>query len=370
MADTGDGCRRVEPNGVEGFVMDSPRAWENLQRWASLCALLVAMASSGICCSSESPGTPALDLSGDDLAVAVDSMMDISLIPEAATPDAPDQPELVPTDLPTPADTLPQPDVCEPKCQGKYCGDDGCGALCGTCQDNEECLAGMCVCQPLCDTIECGVDGCGGSCGDCADNETCKAGICMCAPNCGLAQCGLDGCGGSCGECGPEETCEGGFCESLFGSLGDSCAYGNECASGLCLSSDQGKICTEHCIGPECPGGFSCQTVPIAGDEDLQVCMPCTANCVGKVCGSDNCGGICGVCEVDEYCNFGKCATLGGKFGENCAYGSDCGSGLCISYGEGKICTVGCNDSADCPIEYWCQIITTGGGGSLKVCLP
>jgi len=332
--------------------------------------LVLAFAACANSCGTESPMPASLDASKSEAPRPADVEAEQPTLLDDAADEVAPVTELVVQDLSTHDEAGPLPDICVPKCQGKFCGDDGCGATCGQCRDNEECLAGMCICQPLCDTIECGVDGCGGSCGDCAPTESCKAGKCVCEPTCGLAKCGDAGCGGSCGECGDEETCEEGFCKSLFGALGDPCAYGEECGSGLCLSSDQGKICTEHCIGPECPGGFSCQIIPIAGDEELQVCMPCTADCVGKLCGSDGCGGICGVCEVDEYCNIGKCATLGGKFGENCAYGSDCGTGLCIAYDEGKICTVACGDSEDCPLGYWCQIIGTGGGGTLKVCLP
>jgi len=38
---------------------------------------------------------------------------------------------------------------CNPKCEGKGCGDDGCGGSCGTCGEGEECEEGQCV-QELC----------------------------------------------------------------------------------------------------------------------------------------------------------------------------------------------------------------------------
>jgi hypothetical protein len=60
-------------------------------------------------------------------------------------------------------------------------------------------------CLPLCDGKQCGDDGCGGSCGACAENEACGAdGQCMCAPSCEGKTCGDDGCGGSCGVCEPD----------------------------------------------------------------------------------------------------------------------------------------------------------------------
>ena len=33
----------------------------------------------------------------------------------------------------------------------------------------------------------------------------------------------------------------------------------------------------------------------------------CIANCTNKVCGTDGCGGSCGSCQVDEYCDTGSC---------------------------------------------------------------
>ena len=53
---------------------------------------------------------------------------------------------------------------------GKECGDDGCGDVCGQCQENTEyCLNGFArtfrmIVSP-CGGISCGSDGCGGSCG-------------------------------------------------------------------------------------------------------------------------------------------------------------------------------------------------------------
>lgn len=63
------------------------------------------------------------------------------------------------------------PGMCFPKCDGAYCGDDGCGNNCGTCADNENCHPERAVCfakdcKSLCsaDSRECGQDGCGNYC--------------------------------------------------------------------------------------------------------------------------------------------------------------------------------------------------------------
>jgi len=40
--------------------------------------------------------------------------------------------------------------VCQPECDGKECGDDGCGGTCGSCAGQDACVGGLCVCQAAC----------------------------------------------------------------------------------------------------------------------------------------------------------------------------------------------------------------------------
>ena len=84
--------------------------------------------------------------------------------------------------------------MCAPQCEGKNCGDDTCGGVCGTCGAGEVCNAGgVCECAPDCTGKVCGDDGCGGSCGDCAVNESCDAGgQCQWVPDCTGAVCGSE----------------------------------------------------------------------------------------------------------------------------------------------------------------------------------
>ncbi|MFH1437163.1 MAG: DUF4434 domain-containing protein [Pseudomonadota bacterium] len=58
---------------------------------------------------------------------------------------------------------------CIRRCEGRECGDDGCGGSCGpACDEPFYCSGdGLCVCVPRCDDAECGSpegDGCGGTC--------------------------------------------------------------------------------------------------------------------------------------------------------------------------------------------------------------
>jgi formylglycine-generating enzyme required for sulfatase activity len=71
-------------------------------------------------------------------------------------------------------------DTCTPNCDGKDCGDDGCGGSCGGCTKcGEKCLQGECLYAP-CIGRECGPDGCGGLCGEC-DQGACNVNYGLCA---------------------------------------------------------------------------------------------------------------------------------------------------------------------------------------------
>ncbi|MFT5429574.1 MAG: RHS repeat-associated protein [Myxococcota bacterium] len=70
---------------------------------------------------------------------------------------------------------------CDPDCDNRACGPDGCGGTCGSgCSSGKGCLDGQCQgtgCDPTCgygDTVRvCGDNGCGGSCGTCPAEESC-----------------------------------------------------------------------------------------------------------------------------------------------------------------------------------------------------
>jgi len=139
------------------------------------------------------------DLTDADLEAEVDT-------PEVHLPDLEieDSPDL--TDL---------NEVCTPDCDGKACGDNGCGGLCGVCDSGLVCdhtftCAEPCV--PDCDDKACGDDGCGGLCGTCDGGLVCDHTFtCLepCVPNCEGQCCGDDGCGGLCASpCGGDLHCD------------------------------------------------------------------------------------------------------------------------------------------------------------------
>ena len=88
--------------------------------------------------------------------------------------------------------------TCVPDCEGKACGDDGCGGPCGACDAGVPCVDNQCACVP----------------------KTCASMLYQCGGNYD------DGCGGtfSCpGQCPPEMPCQGGFC----GGAPAPCAAGD-----------------------------------------------------------------------------------------------------------------------------------------------
>ncbi len=97
---------------------------------------------------------------------------------------------------------LDDPDVCVIcSCQGKECGDDGCGGSCGKCPPFHVCqVEGTCVCVPSCQGSTCGDDGCGGECGQCAPGTKCLFGECK--PGCDSDL-----------ECAAGDECVGGYCQ-------------------------------------------------------------------------------------------------------------------------------------------------------------
>jgi MYXO-CTERM domain-containing protein len=221
--------------------------------------------------------------------------------------------------------------ACEPNCNGKECGSDGCGGSCGTCGDGEICTEGQCVvdaCAPSCDGRECGVDGCGNSCGECADGYACVDSECVADPCHGIS---YEGC------------CSGNVMKWCNGSE----IVSEDCSEDLYCGWDG--------------AGYYCGTDGSADPDNLfpMVCPDCTPACNGKQCGPDGCGGYCGVCPGDQSCVEGACVACvpscewaecgddgcGGSCGA-CAEGQTCYEGMCLGDNCGGITDIGCCDGA------------------------
>jgi len=271
---------------------------------------------------------------------------------------------------------------CAPNCDGKVCGDDGCGGSCGTCKegcpDLEECVEGKCEigCVSNCTDKECGDDGCGCSCGDCQAGFLCnEAGKCEeCVPQCEGKQCGDDGCGGQCGEC-LDGTCYEGACQSgpgcvvVDGAMGCGGCPCEACtceADSYCCETEWDSLCVDMCIQDcggcvnpcgdgtcDAEGGENCETC--AADcacQAGQVCQAgvcgCVPNCTDKDCGDDGCGNVCGTCAEGTTCGLdGKCACAPACEGKACGddgCGAQCGT---------------CEEGFECGAEFTCQAVVS-----------
>ena len=234
-------------------------------------------------------------------------------------------------------------------CEGRVCGEDGCGGSCGDCPEGEgcdrdgqchaqDCGDGVCVegegCETCaedcscdcgescvgdkckftaCDERTCGDDGCGGSCGECGEEEKCADGLCVPASGCGNLECDDDetcescpgDCGCACGESCVDEAClftacDGRECgdDGCEGSCGE-CPEHYVCENGRCevdavcddASCDPGETCGN------CPEDCGCG----CGEECFEDTCKFVA-CDGKDCGDDGCGGVCGECDPADVC--------------------------------------------------------------------
>jgi hypothetical protein len=225
---------------------------------------------------------------------------------------------------------------CEPDCEGKVCGSDGCAGICGYCTYPAVCDAsGQCVevCEKDCDGKSCGPDGCGGDCGSCDEGFDCgEDGLCYekaCQPECAQNTCGPDGCGGDCGLCAAPKICGqfegcGGLCCSL-GPCGTVDKTG-ECQGDVFVSCvDEVNLVEENCAEQE---GYTCLYDPLLGAYGCAEEPECIAKCGGKECGSDGCDGVCGVCTSGWSCELGLCKK---------EVGASCGDVTVIGSCEGNV---------------------------------
>ncbi|MFH1531362.1 MAG: hypothetical protein ABIK09_11605 [Pseudomonadota bacterium] len=164
--------------------------------------------------------------------------------------------------------------ICPPDCEGKECGDDGCGGECGQCLDTQACLEGACECVPDCTDKECGENnGCGNPCGDCP---------LMCTSH---------------GECGESELCLIDDDGPWFTDLPEVricgfCGRPTECRCVLPLWQGKFKCNTDA----DCTGKFFCYSP--CGEEPGEI--PCP-QCVHGWCAYEThlddpavCSGSCG----------------------------------------------------------------------------
>lgn len=246
--------------------------------------------------------------------------------------------------------TITAPDgACIPQCDGKLCGPDGCGNICGFCLGGFACKEGECVpvCDPFtpCEGKVCGPDGCGGQCGSCDPNFDCgQDGQCYpgdCQPLCEGKVCGPDKCGGQCGICPGVKLCDTdtGLCED---NPCDDIGEANACdGKDILLQCVDMKITETDCTEENPIWGCTW----IKNDQKYGCAKPpeCEPDCTDKQCGTDGCGGTCGAgCFANWSCEEFTCVPQPGG-----ACGTITAAGKCIN-GADYFCTNGTISIEDC----------------------
>jgi hypothetical protein len=97
------------------------------------------------------------------------------------------------------------------------------------------------------------------------------------------------------------------------------------------------------------------------GSFELEVvCVECSANCAGKVCGGDGCGGSCGSCTGGKNCVAGACVSK--PENENCTSATqlDVGFGFPIIVSGS---TAGASDAYDLAASSGCDGSANAGFG-------
>lgn len=328
-----------------------------------LCILL----GLGLLCACSSSSAAKGTKAAADVGADVESIDLVLLGTDAEGEDL--EPDVAVEEVFEPADieldaTMPDPvDGCAPQCEGKICGPDNCGSICGFCISGQQCTPDGTQCKTLClpdctkKGKQCGDNGCGGKCGTCDGGYHCGIDfLCYkddCNGSCAGKVCGDDGCGKSCGVCASGDVCTTGECKPgpCKGIPKTGSCTGKVLTLCIGEAPDQTKQVTD-CAAKLPAGSFVCDYDPGLGTN---ACVPkpkCVPKCLNgdgtkKLCGPDECGdgGVCGVCPNGWACPGGTCVPQ---------VGADCGSfsavGKCVGdtwmwCNTGKIAALNCADA-------------------------
>lgn len=217
------------------------------------------------------------------------------------------------------------------------CGCNASGSDCESCTDlpcqsNADCPTGH-----VCDlnTQKCKPQGCTQN-ADCPQGYYCDLTINQCKqetcdPSCTGKCCGNDGCGGSCP---------------------NNCPSGYVCDLGSCQCKPD-ITCNSNA---DCPQDYYCDLTVHECKEET-----CVADCTGKCCGGDGCGGTCpNNCPAGYTCDPGSCLCLPYCTSDSqCGYMQCCHDGSCVAAACGNmvcgydpVCEFSCGT---CPSGYHCE---------------
>ena len=264
-------------------------------------------------CSADAGTRPAHTAEVEEDTVA-DVESDVpEIVPDVAVADAGD---------PAPVDAAPAEDAevaCTPQCDGKACGDDGCGGLCGKCVGGGTCTAdGTCKAppDPICHSI--GTLGCGDKASGAVDGpgstDVVDAVSCV-----------------SYDYSGPEMAwtldAPPGTTVSAKVTTADDEDDEIDVAilastSGVCSGDDcEAQSQTAASVTTEAGTTYFALVQGFKGavkDFELSVSC-CTPSCNATACGDDGCGGVCGKCKGNEVCEAGACKAPTFDGNDTCA---------------------------------------------------
>ena len=133
-----------------------------------------------------------------------------------------------------------------------------------------------------------------------------------------------------------EPSCEPGYADWLC-----PCESDDDCYSGYCVESAEGKACSTVCEETCDTPGWDCQLLP-------STCPDCQWICIYVFTS------LCQPCGADEDCWGGSAVSNGAA---------------CLSYGaQGRFCGGVCDEDQDCPYGYACDETEIDGGGTSKQC--
>ncbi len=219
----------------------------------------------------------------------------------------------------------PAPD-CEAACEGKVCGPDGCGVLCGGCSADLVCGADG-QCDPPGQGASCGVPFTVGALPFVGSGTTIGA-----PSTYDFETAACDGVSGAGGVGAPDEVFafkppkDGNFelvvdadFDAVLYVVGNCLAPSDTCVGAVDELDSAGSEATVRYLlasktyylvvdGAGAAGGG-------AGAYELKVSAwephECQNTCNGKICGPDGCGGYCGACGTGLVCAGGICAPEG-----------------------------------------------------------
>lgn len=271
--------------------------------------------------------------------------------------------------------------ACVADCAGRECGPDGCGGSCGQCEGSDTCNPmGMCeapglcgdgICNPLNENCKycskdcgvCPVDCCQEQAGGGCIDPGLAYEVCQTLPDCCLVAWGQqcvaklkelhpDSCCGN-GWCSEDEQCvcevDCGPCPPQY-SCGEALDCAISCAGNpVCIDQCGAAIPAEarerffplvDCVSTLCPT-LDMNCVFQAANQQCApayyYCLGCNTACGGRECGNNDCGGSCGTCAGNEFCNkFGACEEFA------------CGDGKCDDF-LGESCDTCPGDCGQCP---------------------